>query len=135
MAAESVVADTHSLLWWIGGSDRLSGSAGEALESAAAIFVSSISFWEIGMLQAKGRIALDRPIARWVNDIVASGEVIDAPVTAPIGATASALVDLPGDPADRLIAATALSFGVPIVTKDERLRRWAAESGRIDVVW
>ena len=135
MAVESVVADTHTLLWWIGGSDRLSAPADEALDAAAAVFVSSISFWEIGMLQAKGRIALDRPFARWVNDVVASGEVIDAPVTASIGAAASGLVDLAGDAADRLIAATALSLGVPVVTKDERLQRWANQTGRLGVVW
>lgn len=135
MASESFVADTHTLLWWLAASDRLSREAGDALDSAASVFVSSISFWEVGMLVAKGRIELDRPVARWVNDVVASGEVVDAPVTASIGAAAAGFGDLAGDPADRLIAATAASLGVPVVTKDERLHAWSAATREIDVVW
>lgn len=87
------------------------------------------------MLVAKGRIELDRPVARWVNDVVASGEVVDAPVTASIGTAAAGFGALAGDPADRLIAATAASLGVPVVTKDERLHAWSAATREIDVVW
>ncbi len=135
MAADAVVADTHALLWWIGAPERLSDAARDALDGAASISVSSISFWEVGMLAAKGRIVLDRPLARWVNDIVASGEVIDAAITAPIGAAAAALGELHGDPADRLIAATALSIGAPIVTKDAQLHAWASTTRDVTAIW
>ncbi len=133
--ADSVVADTHALLWWLGSLDRLSGPAREALDGAATIFVSSISFWEVGMLVRQGRIALDRPFERWTNDLIASGEVMDAPVTAPIGVRAASLVDLDGDPADRLIAATAGALRVPLVTKDRRLHEWAGETSEVAVIW
>lgn len=135
MAAERVVVDTHALLWWLGDRARLSAKARRALDAAGSIMVASVSFWEIGMLAANGRIALDRPIERWTHDLVASGEVVDVPLTATIAASAAALPAFHGDPADRFIAATAVAFGVPIVTKDRVVRSWARASGNVTVVW
>jgi PIN domain nuclease of toxin-antitoxin system len=133
--AERVVLDTHALLWWLGGSDQLSSSAADAIESAGAVAVSSVTFWEVGMLVAKGRVALDRPIVAWTHDLVASGEVTDIAVDASIAARAAELEAFHGDPADRFISATAIRIGAPLVTRDRALSSWADESGQLRTIW
>jgi len=135
LVAERIVLDTHALLWWLGGSDRLSPRALEAIESAGAVAVSSITLWEVGMLVAKGRVDLDRSAVSWSHDLVSSGEVTDFAVDASIASRAAALDDFHGDPADRLIAATAISLDAPLVTKDRALASWAGQFGRLRVVW
>ena len=135
MTGERVVVDTHTLLWWLGDRARLSVRARRTLDGATSIAACSVSFWEVGMLAEQGRIQLDRGIELWTHDLVASGEVVDAPVTSTIAASASTLDGFHGDPADRFIVATALAFGIPLVTKDRNLRNWARASGRLRAVW
>lgn len=132
---ERIILDTHALLWWLGGSDRLSSAASDAIESAAAVAVSSVTFWEVGMLVAKGRVALDRPVVGWTHDLVASGEVADVAVDATIAARAAALEGFHGDPADRMIAATAIQLDALLVTTDRALISWAGDSGRLRTLW
>lgn len=134
-AADALVVDTHALLWWLAGSDRLSSTAGRALEAAEAVLVSPISCWEVAMLTAKERVALDRPVATWVADLVGSGGPAEvAELTPQVAVTAGLLADFHGDPADRLIFATAQTLGVPLVSKDRRLHE-AGGRERVDVVW
>lgn len=135
MAAEHVVVDTHVLLWWLGEPSRLSKRARDAMDRVGQVSVSSVSIWEAGMLAAKGRIQLDRPIAQWTYDVVASSQITDAPVRAPIAAQAATLDDFHGDPADRLIVATALALDATLVTKDRRIRNWARAGGRLHTTW
>ncbi len=133
--AERIILDTHALLWWLGGSDQLSSPASDAIESAAVVAVSSVTFWEVGMLDAKGRVALDRPVLGWTHDLVSSGEVTDVAVDATIAARAAALDDFHGDPADRFIAATAIQLDALLITKDRVLTTWAGLSGRLRTLW
>lgn len=86
------------------------------------------------MLVAKGRIALDRPVRRWVDDLV-GGEVGVADLTPRVAATAGTLEDFHGDPADRMIYATALERRLALVTKDRRLGAYARATGDVTVVW
>jgi PIN domain nuclease of toxin-antitoxin system len=132
----TALLDTHVVLWWLAGGDRLSGPARSAIESAAQLFVSAISFWEVGTLERRGRISLDRPVRRWASDLLADPKVELAPLAPETAIWAGAELgdDFPGDPADRLIYATARSLRVPLVTKDERVRRFAT-GGDVRVVW
>ena len=132
---ERLVADTHALLWWLADRARLTPTARKALDGAASIAVASVSFWEVGMLASKGRVQLDRPIERWTNDLLASGEVVDVSMSATVAAAAATLDEFHGDPADRFIVATAQALGVPIVSKDRNIRNWARTSARLRVVW
>jgi PIN domain nuclease of toxin-antitoxin system len=118
-----IVLDTHAWIWWRAAPDRLSAPAADAIASADRVVVSSISVWEVGMLVRRGRLSLDREVTRWVRQALAGVGVLapDAEV-----ALAAALFDdsFPGDPADRLIYATAREAGVRLVTRDERIRRF-----------
>jgi PIN domain nuclease of toxin-antitoxin system len=132
--ADDVLLDTHALLWWQEESDQLGAGARAAIETAGRVLVSPITCWEVAMLAAKERIALDRPVERWVDDLV-GGTVGIAELTPRIAAAAGSLVDLHGDPADRLIYATAAASGLALVTKDRRMADRAAARGDVRVIW
>lgn len=134
MAEGSLVVDTHALLWWCGERDHLSGPALEALDTAEALLVNPITFWEVGMLEAKNRIVLDRPLQRWAARIEAIHRVTVVPLTARVCARASQLVDFHGDPADRLIVAGAIDGDAGLVTKDAAITAWA-EGNRLPIIW
>ena len=77
------------------------------------------------MLVQKGRIEFDRPLLSWIRQALTDSHVELVPLTPEIAVRAAGLgVNFPGDPADRLIVATALESRSPLATKDERLRRW-----------
>jgi PIN domain nuclease of toxin-antitoxin system len=82
--------------------------------------VSAISFWEVGLLVRKGRIRMDMDLAVWRDDFLQQG-LIEIPITGDIGVRAAGFDDFHGDPADRLIAATALQNSASLLTADERL--------------
>ena len=130
-----LVLDTHALLWWLAGSSRMPKKLRTAIDRAPSITISAISVWEVGMLAAKGRIALDRDVDTWANDLDAMPEADVVAVDHRIAARAAALEEFHGDPADRLIVATAIARRAPLVTKDERIASWAKRSGVVDTRW
>lgn len=134
MPPEAVLVDTHAVLWWQAGSDLLSAAAAESIAAATRVLVSPITFWEIAMLVEKGRVALDRPVAAWANDM-SSGEVDVATLTPQIAVDAGQLAQFHGDPADRLIFSTAARLGVPLVSKDRRMADHAELTRAVRVVW
>jgi PIN domain nuclease of toxin-antitoxin system len=84
------------------------------------LHVSAISYWELGMLVAAKRLRLARDLA----DVRATAERSgprELAVDGEIGIVASRLATLPGDPADRIIVATALCAGATLLTADQRL--------------
>ena len=121
-----IVLDTHAWIWWISNPEKLGAVASSAIEQAMqenSIFLSSISTWEIALLVAKGRLALSINLRDWVRKIESLPFIRFMPVDNTITLRS---VDLPGDfhadPADRIIVATALSTGLPLVTKDEKIQ-------------
>jgi PIN domain nuclease of toxin-antitoxin system len=121
-----VLLDTHAWLWWASEPGRLSQRAIEAIESAETIGVSAISCWEVAMLVRKGRIALDREPATWIRQALARPGLLALSVSPPLAVDAGLLDarEFPGDPADRLIYATAKGEGLTLVTRDRRLREF-----------
>ena len=128
--------DTHVLLWWKGEPARLSRAARRAIERSQPLLLSPISIWEVSTLLRLGRIELDRDLFAWVQDLL-HDDIDLAPLSAPAAAEAGSwgATEFPGDPADRLIYATAKDLHVPLITKDEQLRSFAQASGAVSVVW
>lgn len=88
------------------------------------------------MLVAKGRIALDRPVNAWCNDLFdGDGPVGVAELTPSVAVAAGQIQDPPGDPADRLIYATARSASIPLITKDPLLRNAAKADKQVVALW
>lgn len=130
-----VVLDTHALLWWASDRRRLGPHSAARIEAADRVLVSAISFWEIGMLASKGRIELDRSVADWRRDVLATGPIDEIPIDGRIAVDAAALEDFHGDPADRLIVASVALGRSTLVSKDRRIAEWAARTGAITAVW
>jgi len=127
-----IVLDTHVWIWLVSEPKRLSKPAERAIRSAKKIGIPAISLWEFAMLRAKGRIETDRPPLEWVRLALAQPRVELLPLTPAIAVHSSQLGgDFHGDPADRLIVATALAESAPLVSRDEKIRKY----GGIPVVW
>lgn len=116
----TLLVDTHVLLWWSVSPDRLSRRAMREIESADEVALAAVSWWELAWLAVHGRITVGPPLRTWLADL--SRGVRTAALTPSIAAGAAELSEsFPGDPADRLIYATAIEHGWQLVTKDGRL--------------
>ena len=124
-----IVLDTHALVWWVNGDDRLSAHARELIEQTIAsagqrVLVSAISAWEIAIKHALGKL----PVApRDFRDELAAAGVAILSIA---DSHALATSDLPPghkDPFDRLLLATAQCEGMQLVTADAALLRYAAD--------
>lgn len=130
-----LMLDTHALVWWKAGGDKLSANAARQIARADTMLVSPVSCWEVAMLVDNGRITLDRTVAAWVRDLF-DDAATDVAGLSPIAATqAGELGDFGGDPADRMLCATAAELAVPFVTKDRRIRQWARATRLVRAVW
>ena len=125
-----ILLDTHALLWMTSDPNRLSRHAREAIREArqeqerhtAGIAAATITVWELAWLAQNGRIAVTGSVESFVRETVA--RVILRAVTPEIAALAVRLPErFPKDPADHLIASTAMVEGMALVTADARIRR------------
>ena len=121
-----VLLDTHVWIWWLLGSERLSAPERRSMDRLAAAGgcgLSAMSLWEAQMLHSKGRLSLDRPFPSWLRLASAPGVVAVLPLDVDVVLTLDQLPQsFHGDPADRLIVATALSHGCPLATHDSAIR-------------
>jgi PIN domain nuclease of toxin-antitoxin system len=122
-----IVLDTHALLWWVSDVSRLSARARRAVAAAVRqgpIGASAISLFEIATAARRGRLELSLPVADWLGALHQIAELRIEPVGAEIAELAGSFPDsVPGDPADRIIAATAIALRARLVTADVKLRK------------
>jgi PIN domain nuclease of toxin-antitoxin system len=132
-----IVLDTHALVWWVSGDDRLSDPAHEAIEAERTtedgrLLVSAITAWEIAMLVGRGRLVLTMDVDDWLETVASIEGVQFMPVNT---AVAVQSVRLPGDfladPVDRMITALARHHAVPVVTADRKIRDYP----HVKTVW
>jgi PIN domain nuclease of toxin-antitoxin system len=117
----AILLDTHVVHWWSAEPARVSPPAQKAIESADELVVAAISWYELAWLARHERIVVNVPIRSWLQGLAAQLRTIG--VTPAIADTAVALPSsFPGDPADRLIYATAIEHGLKLVTKDRAIR-------------
>ena len=123
----SVLLDTHVWLWWLTPDSPLGTSERNALDLTAArgeLRLSAISLWEAQMLHAKQRLQLPLPFADWLRRATAADMLRVIPIDIDV---VIALDELPGtfhgDPADRVIVATARAHALPLATHDTAIRR------------
>jgi PIN domain nuclease of toxin-antitoxin system len=130
-----MLLDTHAWIWYLSNPELLSARALEAADSARSqgrLYVSCISTWEFFLLVKKGRLVLNQDETAWIRRAEGLPFLEFVPVDNEIARLAVQLPEpLHEDPADRIIAATARSLGLTLITKDERLLGY----GHIASLW
>ena len=125
-----IVLDTHVLIWWVNGDNKLSARAQKVIESEMTvedgkILVSAITAWEIAMLINKNRLALTMDLNEWLDTVISIDAVQFVPVDNEVAIQS---VQLPGDfhpdPADRMITALARHYSAVLVTSDDKIRNY-----------
>ena len=130
-----IVLDTHAWVWFISNPELLSERAKRYVDVAVeekAAMISSISVWEVALLVAKKRLILTLEL----NDWIAKSEMLPffkfIPVDNSVAIKSVNLHQpLHSDPVDRIIIATAISLGAPIVTKDEKILNYS----QVQTIW
>ena len=122
-----IFLDTHVLVWLASDAERLSRPAASAIRRARSsdgIAISDIVLWELAFLFSRGVLRTHGTVDATLGKLISSTGVIVRCISSEIAAIAAQLPDdYPRDPADRLIGATALAEGLPLVTRDEKIRR------------
>jgi PIN domain nuclease of toxin-antitoxin system len=125
----AAVFDTHVWVWAAAGDAR----AGKIREFSGTAVVSAISQWEVSMLAMKGRLELKPDEPTWFSENL-KAPVSLAPLTADISTASCQLSDFHGDPADRIIVATAITLGIPLITADEKIIRWNESMRMLQII-
>jgi PIN domain nuclease of toxin-antitoxin system len=121
-----ILLDTQVLLYDALEPRRLSRRARAALEDGmetGGLACSDISLWEIALLAARRKIDAGPDIAAFIESALQLRSVRVLPINPAIATLAQSDLFSHGDPADRLIGATAIDHGVALVTSDAELRK------------
>lgn len=120
---DTVMLDSHVLVWAALEPRRLSRPAARALAQARRKVIADISLRELALHVAAGHLTVADDLATWLADLVENAQAEVVPIDPRIAARSSRIAqNFHGDPADQLIAATAIELDVPLITADERLR-------------
>jgi len=126
-----LLVDTHTLIWMMEEAPRLGAQTAEALNRAGwenRIVISAITPWEIGLLVGKGRLQLGADVMQWIRVALSKPGVHLAPLEPEIAVASSRLpFEMHGDPADRILVATARHLGATLVTADDALLEFARQ--------
>jgi PIN domain nuclease of toxin-antitoxin system len=127
-----MLLDTCALLWLAGDPASLSDRARAAIADAPGLlYVSAISALEIGVKVRKGKLELPMPPEDWWALALRTHDLTEVEVDGDLGLASAALPPIHRDPADRIIVATALAMGLPVLTPDPHI---AAYPG-VEVHW
>lgn len=100
----------------------------ERASQQAGLCVSIMSVWEVGMLEAKGRLTFSQPCANWVDAALSAPGVSLVPLTSDAAIESSRLPGgFHGDPVDRILVATARQLGATLVTQDDKIIQYGKQ--------
>lgn len=120
-----LVFDTHVFIWHMFGNHVFSTkfqNSIERIQNSYPVFISAMSCWEIGLLAQRGRISLEMDCLQWVEQALSDPGFALAPLSPQIAVLSSRLPgDVHGDPADRILIATAFMHHAVLVTCDEKI--------------
>ncbi len=117
----NLLLDTHVVLWQLSGERALATAATDAIRSAQALYVSAVSFAEIGVKAALGKLVVPDDL---IDVVLASGARF-LPLTAEHGLAVARLPMHHRDPFDRLLISQAQAEDLSLVTADARIATYA----------
>ena len=120
------ICDTHALIWWCLQPDKLGAASRRHLRSALdddTLMFCDISCWEIAMLLKKGRVSVSVGISEFLDLLTRACGASVQPITPAIAEASQDGRFMHGDPADRIIGATALVLNATLITADHQLQR------------
>jgi PIN domain nuclease of toxin-antitoxin system len=121
-----ILLDTHVLVRYLMGDKKLGRRAVSSIDKALAddeVFVSAITFWEVAMLVERKRLQLDMTVAAFRTIALRHG-IHEEAIDGYIAISAAELPGSHGDPADRMLVATATLRGLTLITANETLLSW-----------
>lgn len=127
-----ILLDTHVWIWLLTGDKKLKSSPClSPIEQAVRysnIRISAISVWEVGMLEAKGRLQFPMNCLGWVHQALSAPGISLVPLSPEIAIESTQLPgDFYGDPADRIIVATARILKATLITHDKNILNYAKQ--------
>jgi PIN domain nuclease of toxin-antitoxin system len=122
-----MLLDTHFWVWWLTSRSPLKSTERNALDAAAeagGVYLAAISLWEAQLLHSKQRLQLPLPFSDWLTRATEPRVLTVLPLDREVVIAVGALpARFHGDPADRLIVATARTHDMPLATRDRAIRR------------
>jgi PIN domain nuclease of toxin-antitoxin system len=127
---ESLLLDTHVLVWLLEDSSRIADPLHAQIQQAAdmdQLFVSAITPWEIAMLVTKGRLRLSQDVADWLHAALSLPGIHLQPLSPTIAVASTRLPwEAHPDPADRILIATARHLDATLITADGQILAYGA---------
>lgn len=129
-----ILLDTHVIVWLAGEPSQISSKARSAIQEArasgAGLAICDITLLELAMLARRNRFRVDTSLEQFLEELESRFRVL--PITAKACVRAAALpASYPNDPADRIIGATAIVEGLPLITADRAIR----QSRAVRTIW
>jgi len=118
-----ILLDTHIWVRWLI-SDNIGSKPAALIENSEEVCVSSISCWEIVYLAKRGRMELPIPAEKWIEVGLSETQTTCLPIDQQIAVLAANLTDHHRDPADRIIIATAITYGAQLMSFDKQFREY-----------
>jgi PIN domain nuclease of toxin-antitoxin system len=131
--AQVILLDTHAAIWLAveQGLGKQSQRLADKALTEDSLAVSVFTFWELAMLIAKRRLRTLKSASEERAKLLSAG-LRELPVTGEIAIAAAELAGLHGDPADRIIVATAIAHDATLITADRNLLQWRHRLKRQD---
>jgi len=118
-----ILLDTHIWVRWLI-SDNIGSELIALIENSEEVHVSSITCWEVAYLSKRGRMELPIPAEKWIEVGLSETQTTCLPIDQPIAVLAANLPDHHRDPADRIIIATAITYGAQVISFDKQFRKY-----------
>ena len=120
--------DTHIWYWFAIGDKALTTKIISIINDAAlddSLYLAAISVWEIAMMESKGRVNFKLPTLQWIEEALKGVPIQLVPLYPAISVESCYLEDFHGDPADRIIVATARVENLTLITRDKKIQSYA----------
>lgn len=128
--SKMILLDTHVWYWLLTGDERIKKSCflkmiNKAVKSSE-LQISAITLWELAMMESRGRISLTGNVKNWIDEALTKSNVNVCPLSSEIAVDSCNLPgEFHGDPADRMIVATARALDAKLLTFDKEILKYA----------